>query len=303
MKKMICKFLKCAGIPALAITGSAMLQADDRVQVQENAYLILNSIMNGSNDWERIHAAEALLALNAQDKSVQMVFSNLSDDFISGKAAAGLLRVIARTCPEKSNYAIQELRRMAFGGEEGAMQIQATESLAKLRYVPEKTELTKLRAQLRAGSMFSAYSAWLIAYVDRKEGERLLNGMLQSGKDELGIPAADALSFIPDMSVESAKALTSIVQNPDASPILQAFALKALAISGKATYKECAEFLLSRKTELSGKSLRVAVYAFAESRPEDLENAIVELLYSEDAELRIAAAYAALKTGISKFRK
>jgi len=197
-----CCGLRSGGAESAAPTGVSP-------DLRRDARSVLGDVFRTTDGWKRVHAAEALIALDYDVDAVRECFEQeLIRSGDMPRYRIGVRRVLIRMLrgPERRRRLESEIVA-AFMDADGPDRVHAAETLAKLGYRPEKDVLAAFRTAAQREDALGVYSAWCLANADREAGLRRLAEFLESVDQGIRAAVAYALRHLAPLPPAVRRAL------------------------------------------------------------------------------------------------
>lgn len=266
--------------------GAADLDASLEGELRAQCYEVLVSALADASPWVRVHAAEALVTMKRPGPALTAFRPEAGSSEPQYRIV--VWRVLAAAEPDAAQRRkfIARIRK-AFLDTHGPDQTHALEALAKLREpIADDAERLCVRAIADGAGPASPFAIWRLAQsADAMAVERLLT-LLQANDVTTRFRAAYVLGQLQPLAPTAANALrVALETEPLDSPVRPA--LRA-ALSADAARD------LARDAHVPPSGRYFAVMRIAEAGTALDYPLIKDLLDDANADLRVAAAYAAL---------
>lgn len=263
-----------------------------KLQARTSQNILHNSLLQCTS-WNKVRAAEALLSLNLEKELVEKTFLDQEIKLSSTSAYhVGILRVLYQ-CGNHPSDRLREIRNIAFTGN-AVGKIHAVETLAKLAWAPSPDECNKLRIFINGHNQLLAdYSAWLLAC--GKEPEEGIKYLLHRLKSDQPATAAYAFSYLDSLPDEAQKPLFHLWESLDKKPVTRVFALMSLLKHKRIVLNQYTKPIWYKDILSNAKSRRMIALLLADNPFESRTDLLNRFLSDPDPDVRINAAYSALK--------
>lgn len=280
---------------ALPLSGAPSAGAGLDASWQERSLAVLREALETTQDWVRVHAAEALIE-HGQPAGIAALYLPQADT-AAPPMRIGVWRVLARTAetPERKAEFIARIRT-ALHDPNGPDRVHAAETLAKLSAgLPE--DLPVLKAWLpQTNPAIAAYLRWLIVQGSADELQATVVGDLADllrAEDPIGrLRAAFGLSRIGALPPNALRLLRDSAESEPrespARPYILVAALRHLA-PGDAV-DQWSDELRSSLPQAGSGAVREIAPALGRRGDESAASALERLLQADDADIRIGAA-------------
>ncbi len=195
-----------------------------RNQCISNLYAALDK----GNDWERVHAAEALIRVG-EAKSVIARFAPQADK-AGPKYRIGVWRVLAQAYRNDLGKQSKYLKRIisAFNNTNGPDRLHAVETLGKLGYSAQTKYIIK--AANDNSSPLRVNSLWVLANSGRAKYIQMLADCLESPDATVRSEAAYALRFLPKVNADVLESLKSAADRENISTGVGVYIVSAFCV-------------------------------------------------------------------------
>jgi len=281
------------GYIALLLTAFSCFSCTRHAVSGKHSHAILISIMQSGTIWERIHAAEYLLALDLDRRIIREMFrQELTKTAAGTPDNIGILRVLAQADSDnRQEYCEKIARTLLVRSNTGF--IHAIEALGKLHY-PVNEQSMRLISRLADDKdvLLASYSQVYLGVMNYPGYSSILIRNLTGTNMTYRIPAANLYFYTSAVEHQAESVLRSILKDQNESILLRTCVLGVLAKHNLLTRSEVLDFF--QQNPLEGKPLRFALIALAQVPGKDNPQQLLLWLGSNDNETKAAAAYAAL---------
>jgi hypothetical protein len=295
---LLAPVLLVAAAVSLGLQDGARGAPQTSAAAEAGAIAILKTALVGEERWIKVHAAEALLAVDwtGSRASVARVFGReLVVHDREPQYRIGVWRVLAQAAAsrrERDGW----IRKIvaAFLAEGGPDRLHAAETLGKLRYQVRAQERDRFERAARASpDPLAADALWVLANTGDADAERRLAQLFRASDAATRATAAYAVRYLPRLAPSTWDALSAAAAAESADDLARAsFAAAAFVhapADRQATYAAVlAEY--ARVGTADTKSEALGAYAMAAARADDA--AVRALLRDANADVRVAAARA-----------
>ena len=188
----------------------------------------LHAALNKGTDWERVHAAEALIRVG-EAKSVIARFE-LQAYKAGPKYRIGVWRVLAQAYRNDLGKHSKYLKRIisAFNNTNGPDRLHAVETLGKLGYSAQTKYI--IQAANNTSSTLRVNSIWVLANTGRAKYIQMLADCLESPDATVRSEAAYALRFLPKVNAAALESLKSAAERENISTGADVYIVSALCV-------------------------------------------------------------------------
>lgn len=190
-------------------------------ELRQQAVEVLRRALQEAQQWEKVHAAEFLLALDYSQGVREVFAKELAEHEGTPQYRIGVWRVLARAAvrPQQRKPQVDKIRDV-FLDPTAPDRLHAVETLGKLGYkVPnDEDEAFDLAASGADGQM-AAYARWVLVTRDEEPGEARLVELLDSDDPAIRQTAAYAVGRLAELSPAGrAKLTAAAAREPSDSP-------------------------------------------------------------------------------------
>jgi hypothetical protein len=291
---------------ALAVAPVHSCQADSpssavAPELQRKALSVLRTAMKETKDFEKVHAAEALI-WSGHPEGVKDFF--LEEERTVGSKPLyriGIWRALYRT--NSDNPAVQQecLRKIVavFADPKAEDRGTASETLGKIKYAGEGQSKLVLDVAEHGSDDMRLWAQWILANSGKAEDEARLAASLRSQETKDREFAAYALRHFAAIRPASLKALQDIAATELADSELRYYVLDALYTHLPVAEREPVKQEILAKYVAAGDTDRryQACMSLANWPTADMIPLVEKLLDNKPADERIGAAYVLLRMG------
>jgi hypothetical protein len=288
-----------AGV-ALALTAARFCAAGPLApELQQKAISALQSAMRGSESFEKVHAAEALI-WTGHAEGVKEYFLEQQRTACVPKYRVGIWRVLYRTSAD--NPAVQQkyLQKLlaVLADPKADDRDTVMETLGKLRYAGAG-QLALLRDLAAHGKGGIAVAArWMLANSGKAEDEAYLAECLRWSDPKDRLYAAYAFRFLPTIRPTTLKMHQDLAAAEPADGEVRIYALGVLYTHLPADQREAVKRELLKYVATGNTDQRYeACIALANWPTADMIPVVEKLLDNKPSDERVGAAYVLLKIG------
>jgi hypothetical protein len=270
-------------------------------QANADELTILQNAVDKEERWIKVHAAEALLAVDRRGSraAVSHVFERELDSHGSEpQYRIGIWRVLAQAASSSRERDRWERRIAdAFLDARAPDRLHAAETLGKLRYRLRPDELEAFeRAASAAADALGADALWVLANNERADAERRLAALLRAPDAATRSTAAYAVRHLAKLGPATWEALSAAAGGESADDLARASLAAAAFVHAPAGRKASWAAILAEYTRVGTadtKSEALGAYSMAGDRVD--APAVRALLDDGNADTRVAAARALLE--------
>lgn len=272
--------------PAEEVAGMSVEQRDKAVATMRRA-------LAEEERWVKVHAAEHLLDLDYSQGVVEEFNKELEKHGDVPQYRIGIWRVLARgTNQKQERFALIEKIKAVALDAEAADQLHAIETLGKLGVAIDDAELGPVRdAAEKTDQSMGVYAQWVLVNSGQDAGAGKLSEYLDSPDPKIRNTAAYVLLYLRKVS---AAVRDKIATAADKEPTVGLVAAAALHGPKKDRDKRLQQLVEYTKTG-SVTEQRSAALGLARAGKKSHAPVLLDLVGFNDADLQIAASYAACK--------
>ena len=291
---------------ALSDATFAQAAAEDEVQVaraeepsgltkeqRDKAVSALRRSLAEEEGWVKVHAAEHLLDLDYSQGVLEEFEKELEKHGDEPQYRIGIWRVMVRGTNQHNDRQvwIDKIEAVALDAE-APDQLHAMETLGKLGTAINEEKLDPIReAAKKTDQSLAVYAQWVLVNSGQDEGGERLAEHLDSPDPNLRNTAAYAFSYLKGVSPQARKKIAAAAEkNPGVEIVIAA----ALHGPKKDREKRLAQLVEYTKTG-SVEEQRSAALGLARAGKREHGPVLLDLVGFPDADLQIAASYAACK--------
>jgi len=217
-------------LTALLILASSAIAATVKPDGKLHNECISNlyAALNKGNDWERVHAAEALI-MAGETRLVLARFEPQADK-AAPKYRIGVWRVLFQAHKNDPAGQAKYMKRIvaAFNNLNGPDRLHAVETLGKLGYSKETKYI--LQAANDTSSPLRVNSLWVLANTGKAKYIQSLTACLDSPETTVRSDAAYALRFLPKINAATLDSLKSASERENISTGAGVYIASALCV-------------------------------------------------------------------------
>ncbi|MDO9591640.1 MAG: hypothetical protein Q7I98_00415, partial [Erysipelotrichaceae bacterium] len=285
----------------LALVQCVMGQTSQVVtpKLRERAVKTLKDALVTEQRWVKVHAAEFLLALDYPGGVNEIYAKELEMLGNEPQYRIGIWRVMAQASQDQSQRAQWQMKiRDVFLDIAGPDRVHAAESLGKLGYKPEESEIGVFAEAAKSQDQdFAVCAQWVLADSGKAEDEKRLAVFLDSPRAPTRNLAAYALRFLRTVSDETRQKLIRVAEQEPVSSSARVYVFSAaLAHSSEPKNTRWLKEELLKCAKAGGKDdkCEAAAALAAKGDVSDLP-VLVALLDDPEADVRVNAANAVLR--------
>jgi len=267
---------------------------DKEAKGRERAIAVLRNALQEGSQWEKVHAAEALL-WNGYPENVKATFEA---DLASAAPPyrIGVWRVLAKSQGNDETAARRYAQRIrdAFLDPLASDRDYALEALAKLQFSEPLFEVVRVAREGKGA--FRAHARWVLANSGNSKEEATLAELLGSAEPGVRASAAYALRHLKRLQSSTLDKLeTAVVQEPPDSKA-KVYELGALYVHSNNSRREALKGNLVEYASNGAKEQKVELCAVLGAAGNKAEIPLLErLLGDEELDVRISAANGLLR--------
>ena len=262
----------------------------------EQRDMAINTMRRGLREqgrWVKVHAAEYLLALDYAQGVTDEFFEELKEHGEEPEYRIGIWRVLARGSMRDENRRqwIAKIREVALD-DSASDQKHAIETLGKLSVAIDEKQLGPIEsAAEKTDDSISVYAQWVLLNSGQDEGADKLAAHLESKNPKIRDTAAYAITYAKNVSPQTSGKISAMA---DEHPTVQIVAAAALH-GPKEEHEKRLEQLVEYTKNGSTAEQKTACDGLARAGKQSHTPVLLDLVGFSDADLRIAASYAACK--------
>lgn len=266
--------------------------------LRDRALRVVRSALATEARWVKVHAAEALLAIDERE-AVRRVFDReLAAHGAEPEYRVGIWRVLAQaaSAPAQTESWTRKIVD-AFLDPHGPDRLHASETLGKLRYRARAPEVGafELAARGSAGPL-AANASWVLATSGQPDAERRLADLLAARDAATRATAAYAVRLMPAPSPDLRNALMNVVAADAGEGLVHASLVAAAFVHAPAGRKASFRAALAADATSGDADMKSeACGALASSGGGDDVPLLARLLDDRNVDVQVAAARAILE--------
>ena len=241
----------------------------------------------------KVHAAEYLLALDYSQGVMDEFLEELKEHGEEPEYRIGIWRVLARGSMRDENRQqwIDKIREVALD-DSASDQEHAIETLGKLGVTIDERQLGPIEAAAeKTDDSISVYANWVLFNSGQDEGAEKLASHLESKNPKIRDTAAYAITYVKKVSPQTSGKISAAAEE---HPTVQTVAAAALH-GPKEEREKRLEQLVEYTKNGSADEQKAACYGLARAGKQSHAPILLDLVGFSDADLQIAASYAACK--------